>query len=127
MVYLFVGMGGIIGSLLRYGLSLLAVNIWGERFPIGTLLINLTGAFLLGWFTSRFGQSKKLHPYFITAFSTGVVGSYTTFSTFCLETVRLMEAEAYIKGLIYVLFSLFGGLLFVKMGQNFGNETGKAK
>lgn len=120
-------MGGIIGSLMRYVLSLLAVNIWGERFPIGTLLINLTGAFLLGWFTTRFGHSKKLHPYFITAFSTGVVGSYTTFSTFCLETVRLFEAEDYFKGMIYVLLSLFGGLLFVKMGQNFGDETGKVK
>ncbi|MED3564296.1 fluoride efflux transporter CrcB [Bacillus xiapuensis] len=127
MVYLFVGMGGIIGSLLRYALSLLAEDIWGDRFPIGTLLINLTGAFLLGWFTTRFGDSKRLHPYLITAFSTGVIGSYTTFSTFCLETVRLLEAEDYFKGMIYILLSLFGGLLFVKLGQNFGKETGSTK
>src|SRR6476660_2371520 len=83
LVYLLVGIGGVIGSLLRYLVSMLSMNLWGEGFPISTLLINLTGSFLLGVVTSRLVIPKKLHPHLLTALTTGVIGSYTTFSTFC--------------------------------------------
>src|SRR4051812_11111190 len=116
MVYFFVGIGGIIGSLLRYFLSNVALNLWGKGFPIGTLLINLTGAFFLGWLTSRFAESKKFPPAIYIGVSTGIIGSYTTFSTFCLEIVRLLEAESYIKGFLYLISSILGGLLLVRLG-----------
>lgn len=123
MVYFFVGIGGIFGSLLRYFMSAIALDIWGNGFPIGTLLINLTGSFILGWFTTKVSLPKKLHPYIISTISTGVIGSYTTFSTFCLETVHLVENESYIKALLYVVISSFGGLLFVKFGMMCGNRS----
>lgn len=122
LIYLFVGIGGIIGSLLRFILSTFAADLWGKGFPIGTLLINLTGAFILGWFTTKYILPKKLHPYISSAFSTGVIGSYTTFSTFCVETIHLVEDNEYLKGFIYVVISLFGGLLFVKMGMSVGSR-----
>jgi CrcB protein len=117
LIYFFVGIGGIVGSLLRYLLSYLALNIWGEGFPIGTLMINISGAFLLGWFSNAIVIPKKIHPNLIAALSTGVIGSYTTYSTFCMETVQLIESENYLKGFIYVGFSLLGGLFFVRLGK----------
>jgi fluoride exporter len=122
LVYFFVGIGGIVGSLLRYFMSTFASGLWGKGFPFGTLIINLTGSFILGWFTTKYILPKRLHPYIISAFSTGVIGSYTTFSTFCLETVHLVENNEYIKGLLYVLISLLGGLLFVRLGMSVGNR-----
>lgn len=125
MLYLFVGIGGILGSLFRYFLSISAVQLVGKEFPAGTLFINLSGALLLGWFTRRFVLSKKLNPYFTTAFSTGFIGSYTTFSTFCFESVNLLQTGYELKGIIYILVSLFGGLLFVRLGLYLGSLGSK--
>ncbi|CRK83745.1 fluoride efflux transporter CrcB [Neobacillus massiliamazoniensis] len=122
MLYLFIGIGGIIGSMLRYLVSIIAVQIWGKDFPLGTLLINLSGSFFLGWFTSAIVNQKKMHPYILTAISTGIVGSYTTFSTFCFETVHLFQMENYLKAFFYLLLSLFGGLFFVRLGVNVGEQ-----
>lgn len=127
MVYFFVGIGGIIGSMLRYILSILAVDIWGKGFPLGTLLINLSGAFILGWLTSRLVVPKKLPPSLLTALSTGVIGSFTTFSTFCIETVNLIESAHYIKGFLYMILSLLGGLFFVRLGINLGEQQLKKR
>ncbi|WHY75649.1 fluoride efflux transporter CrcB [Neobacillus sp. WH10] len=124
MVYIFVGLGGVTGSLLRYFLSILTVHFLGKEFPIGTLFINLTGSFFLGWMTNSLVVRKKLHPYLLTALTTGVIGSYTTFSTFCYETVHLFETRKYIFGLLYMIISFFGGLFFVKAGKKIG-EIGK--
>jgi CrcB protein len=119
LVYLLVGIGGVVGSLLRYLLSILAMNFSGAGFPIGTLFINLTGSFLLGWVTSQFVIPKKLHPYLLTGLTTGVIGSYTTFSTFCYETVHLIESKEYLWGFLYMFISLVGGLFFVRIGMSF--------
>lgn len=123
MLYLFVGIGGIVGSLLRYGLAEVTTYLWNTEFPLGTLLINVTGAFLLGWFTTRFVIRQKLHPYFLTAFTSGVVGSYTTFSTFCMDAVKLIEHGADIPGMLYIGASLLGGLLSVKLGMTLGEKN----
>ncbi|MBV7506835.1 fluoride efflux transporter CrcB [Bacillus sp. sid0103] len=123
MIYFLVGLGGVAGSLCRYLLSAMAVEIWGKDFPYGTLTINLTGAFLLGFITNQFSGSNKLHPYLYTALTTGVIGSYTTFSTFCLETVHLLETGKYIFGLLYVGVSFFGGLLVVRAGMTLSERA----
>jgi CrcB protein len=125
LVYLFVGAGGIIGSLFRYLLSNLAVSLWGNDFPFGTLFVNLSGAFFLGWFSSRFVYPKKLHPNAIVAISTGIAGSYTTFSTFSLETIRLLTSESHLFGVLYMGISLLGGLVLVSLGLSVGDLTKK--
>ena len=129
MVYMYVGLGGMAGSLLRYCLSMLAIQLWGREFPVGILLINVTGSFLLGWMTSKYILPKKGHPYLLTALSTGVIGSYTTFSTFCLDTVQLLKTNHYLIAFLYIVISLIGGLLFVRLGLFLGkrgtNEAGK--
>ncbi|XJZ25807.1 fluoride efflux transporter CrcB [Bacillota bacterium Lsc_1132] len=126
MIYLLVGLGGILGSLLRYLVSFATRDLWNLGFPLGTLFINLTGAFLLGFITSRFVTPKKFDPTILTAFSTGVIGSYTTFSTFCLETVQLFDTGAYMKAFFYIGISLAGGLLFVHLGMQAGNQEDRS-
>jgi fluoride exporter len=129
MVYLMIGIGGLAGSLLRYSLSVLTVHFWDDGFPVGTLIINLTGSFFLGWFSSKFIAAKRLSPSLTSFISTGFIGSYTTFSTFSLETIHLLEAGEYINGLLYVIISLLAGLLLVRLGVYIGGikkkETGK--
>ena len=66
---------------------------------------------------------QKLNPYFLTAFTSGVVGSYTTFSTLCTDTVKLVDHGAYGISFVYILGSLFGGLIFVRMGLTLGGKS----
>ncbi len=87
--YLLVALGGAVGANARYVAATLAATCWGTRLPWGTLLINVTGSFLLGLFlavpTLGTGAGRAL-------LATGFCGGYTTFSTFAFETVALAEA-----------------------------------
>ncbi|OCA90788.1 hypothetical protein A8F94_02625 [Bacillus sp. FJAT-27225] len=123
MEYLFVGIGGAIGSLLRYLFS--GLHLPGGSFPFGTLAVNLLGSYFLGWFTSRFISQKKIHPNWSVFFTTGLTGSFTTFSAFCLETVMLVDQGQYMAASFYFLFSLIGGLGFVWIGTFQGKSQVK--
>ncbi len=112
MSYLSVGIGGIIGSLLRYYIGLSSVIWWSSPFPIATLVINLIGCFVLGWFTTYLSKLKLFSPSLLTGFGTGLVGSFTTFSTFSVETVQLIQNSLWGFAILYVLGSLFGGIIF---------------
>ncbi|ALC90250.1 hypothetical protein AM500_10995 [Bacillus sp. FJAT-18017] len=125
MQYLFVGLGGAIGSLLRYILS--GLNVPELVFPIGTLAINLSGAFFLGWFTARLLSPGKINANWAGFFTTGVTGSFTTFSAFCLETVLLLEKGHFLIASFYLLLSLAGGLGLVSLGTSIDkNQAEKA-
>ncbi|MGD6974523.1 fluoride efflux transporter CrcB [Bacillus altitudinis] len=125
MIYFLVGSGGIIGSLLRYYLGVFTHSWWGYNFPLGTLLINLIGCFVLGWFTNKIVRLKQFHPYVLAALGTGLVGSFTTFSTFSVETVILIQHHSAELALLYVLLSLFGGLLMSWLGYEIGYRSFK--
>ncbi|MBU5211914.1 fluoride efflux transporter CrcB [Heyndrickxia oleronia] len=121
MSYLFVGIGGIIGSLLRYYIGLSSVIWWSSPFPIATLVINLIGCFVLGWFTTYLSKLKLFSPALLTGFGTGLVGSFTTFSTFSVESVQLIQNSLWGFAILYVLSSLFGGLFFSYFGYRLGD------
>jgi fluoride exporter len=127
LLYLFAGLGGVAGSLFRYILSVIIGQFWGGEFPIGTLFINLTGAFLLGWVTNLLVIPKKLPPQLLTALTTGVIGSYTTFSTFCYETVELFDKGEFLLGCLYIAVSVYGGLFFVKAGMKLSDYGKKSR
>lgn len=122
MVYIYVGIGGAIGSLIRYFLSYLIIPT-GNVFPLGTLLVNLLGAFILGWFVSRVVPLSSLNPVFKTGISSGVIGSFTTFSTLSLEAMQLMLNDRWGLLFLYVILSAVGGLGLTALGYFLGRGT----
>lgn len=114
---LLVGLGGMLGAMLRY-LMALAVLAWplGERFPLATLLINIAGCLLIGLLVGlveRQGWPGELWRLFLMV---GVLGGFTTFSAFGLETISLLQRDALALALFYVGGSVLGGLLAVWLG-----------
>ncbi|MGE8205067.1 fluoride efflux transporter CrcB [Heyndrickxia sp. NPDC080065] len=122
MIYIAVGIGGMIGALLRYYLGFSVGNWWSFPFPLGTFIINMIGCFILGWLTTYLSKIKKIHPFILTGFGTGLVGSFTTFSTFSYETVHLIQLSLWGTAAAYVLFSLWGGLSFSFFGYRLGKK-----
>ncbi|UKS30086.1 fluoride efflux transporter CrcB [Paenibacillus sp. HWE-109] len=111
---LYIGLAGILGALARFGFS----TIWNPStevvFPWGTFFCNLAGCLLLGFlvFTDKLRIPAKLQM----AITTGFIGSFTTFSTFSYETVNMLRQGHMILALLYVLGSLWGGLLITWLG-----------
>jgi fluoride exporter len=87
-------LGGSIGALSRYGVSLLAAKLFGTRFPWGTLMVNLVGCFLIGLsFALADRGNSILNPSIRLFFVTGYLGALTTFSTYVLETTNAVSAQ----------------------------------
>jgi CrcB protein len=110
-----VGIGGIVGALARYGLALLGNPADPAAFPWGTLLCNLAGCLLLGWLASL--AEGRLPPRLKLGLTTGVIGAFTTFSTFSLELVSLLQHGRLFSALVYALVSAAGGLLLTRAGM----------
>lgn len=102
MNFLFVALGGALGAVCRYGLSLITVKI---DFPLMTFITNLLGAFLIGLIVG-FAGKKNASANLILFLKTGVCGGFTTFSTFSLETFNLIQAGNYVTAGIYAALSL---------------------
>lgn len=121
MVYLIVGLAGILGALSRYYLGLSIDVLWHHPFPLATLFINLFGCFLLSWITTYISRLNIFPSEVVTGIGTGFVGSFTTFSTFGVETMKLINQSAWSIAIVYVLCSIFGGLFMSSMGYKLGN------
>jgi len=118
MTYVWVGIAGAVGALLRYGLGLFLQQPGSPAaFPFGTLAANLTGCFVLGWFSRRVLGNPRVSPRFRAAVSTGLIGSFTTYSAFGVETVELVRLGKWGSAALYIGISLVGGLLLVRMGS----------
>ena len=124
MNYLAVGIGGVVGALLRYFIGMSVHIWWVSSFPVGTLTINLVGAFVLAWFNEKVNGSFRVSEWVRLGFGTGLVGSFTTFSTFSVETVTLLRQGDWGLAFLYVLLSLFGGLFFAYVGYWTANNVG---
>ncbi|MGE6492501.1 fluoride efflux transporter CrcB [Exiguobacterium sp. NPDC077395] len=123
MLYVYVGLAGAVGALARYGLGLLVASFGTSPFPVATLLINLIGSFLLGWLTHRFLQTGKPSPQIVTIVGTGMIGSFTTFSTFSVETIQLLENDHVLLAVAYVFLSITLGLWSSWVGYRVGTKT----
>lgn len=122
MIYLWVGAAGMVGALLRYYLGLVIGFWWLGLFPFATLIANMLGSFALGWLTMYIAKIKRLSPDLLTALGTGLVGSFTTFSTFSVETVGLLRESHMALAFTYVFFSVVGGLAMSAFGYNLGRR-----
>lgn len=116
MVYLAVGLAGAIGAVFRYWLGEAVHGWWSHPFPFGTLIINYIGCIALGWFTAVMSRKPAFPSWLRTGIATGLIGSFTTFSTFSVETLTLLQNGQWMLALLYVLLSLWGGLLLAWWG-----------
>src|ERR1039457_7119216 len=89
----------------------------GSSFPTGTLIVNIAGCLLLGGVTQFGLHHLSLSPNWRIGLSVGFLGAFTTFSTFGLETVRLMEDGEWIRAVLYVSSSIIGGVLAIVGGM----------
>lgn len=98
-----VGLGGFVGSVLRYLVTLLP---YGAGFPVKTLAINVLGAFVLGLICALATRHVDASPQLVLMLKVGVCGGFTTFSTFALETSDLLQSGAWPAALAYVVVSV---------------------
>jgi fluoride exporter len=113
---------GAIGTLARYGLQGIVQIRMGSTFPYGTLLINLTGCFLLG-LIGQFTLNRVVIPVdWRVAIAVGFFGGYTTFSSFGWETAKMLEDGEWLRASTYVGASVFAGLLLSIAGIRLANR-----
>ncbi len=110
-----VGIGGFCGAISRFQIGLWLARFSGA-FPLATLSINLFGCFLIGILAALGEKRGVLTPEIRLFLQVGVLGGFTTFSTFGLETFALLRAEKLGLALAYVGLSVMGGLLMVALG-----------
>jgi CrcB protein len=115
MRFLWVALGGALGSIARYTLGAWVFSRMGVRFPYGTFVINITGCFVIGLALTILDTHAELPSAWRLAVPIGFVGAYTTFSTFEFETYRLGQDRPAIA-LLYVGSSVILGYLAVYLG-----------
>jgi fluoride exporter len=114
--YLVVMLGGATGSLARYLIGTAIMSRMGGRFPMGTFFINVTGSFLIGFTMTLLTQRFSPHPNWQLGLVVGVLGGYTTFSSFEWETAGLVRTGALWLGLLNVGGSVLLGYFAVWLG-----------
>ncbi len=117
--FLAIGLAGFFGAITRYAVGGYIKNMMGAAaFPWGTLIVNITGSFLIGFLVAMAGGRLPVDPGIRTAVIIGFVGSYTTFSTFSFETLDLMANGSWPAAAFNVAAAVVVGLLAVYLGMN---------
>jgi len=121
MGFLIVFLGGGIGAALRHGVNLAAARLLGTGFPYGTLVINVIGSLAMGLIAEYFALKAGLPQRWRLFLTTGILGGFTTFSAFSLESALLYERGEIAAAAIYIVASvvlaiaaLFAGLAIVR-------------
>ena len=115
MIYLLILAGGGLGSLTRYVAGAAVMSRFGSRFPLGTMVINVTGSFLIGLLMTLFTE-RQPHPYWRPLLVVGFLGGYTTFSSFEWETYSAVRDGGFWIGLANVVGSVALGYAAVWLG-----------
>ncbi len=111
--YVMVAIGGGLGSIVRFSLGTYIGSRWGTRFPYGTLLINITGSFLIGVILTVLAAKAEWSPYWRYLVPIGFLGGYTTFSSFEYETLRTIQDGQIGLALLYIGASVIVGFAAV--------------
>jgi len=109
--------GGAAGAVCRWMVGLACGRLFGTRFPVGTMVINLTGSFFLGWFATLAAGRLTVSDTARLAIAVGFVGAYTTFSTFMFESIALWDNGALFKAMLNLVASIVLGLSAVRLGM----------
>ena len=119
--YIWVSVGGAIGSAARFWISGLIAERYGETFPLGTLAVNVTGSFIIGLFAALTDPEGRwlVSPSFRQFFMIGVCGGYTTFSSFSLQTLALAHDGEWFRAMANAIASVVFCLFAVWLGHFF--------
>lgn len=121
MSFVLVAIGGALGAVCRYGLSLLPLS---SHFPFATFVTNVLGAFVMGFIIELAEERKVLSPHATIFWKVGFCGGFTTFSSFSLETVRLLDKQAYGLALLYSASSVLACLVALICGRYLAARLG---
>lgn len=122
--YLLVAAGGALGSVARYGAGVLVGKAWGATFPLATLMINIAGSLAMGLFIGYLARTTPNWQADARLFvAVGILGGFTTFSSFSLDTIAMLERGEVVQAGLYVVASvavgiaaLYGGLVLLRGG-----------
>ncbi|MAY99591.1 MAG: fluoride efflux transporter CrcB [Micavibrio sp.] len=120
---LFIALGGAIGAVLRHLANGAALRMAGPEFPYGTLSVNIIGSFAMGlfiaWLVTHEPQSANLRAFV----SVGLLGAFTTFSTFSLDTITLIERGALTQATLYIMASVMIAIVALWAGLVLGKAV----
>lgn len=114
--YLYIAVGGALGSLARYWVGSAVADRMGTKFPYGTLIVNISACLIIGFSLTLFGRRPDFNPALRFLIPIGFVGAYSTFSTFEWETFANLQTGAFFVAATYVVLSCFLGLVAVWCG-----------
>jgi len=122
--YLLVAVGGALGSMARYGTGVLVGKAWDSTFPLGTMLINIAGSMAMGLFVGYLVRTTPTWQADARLFvAVGIFGGFTTFSSFSLDAIAMLERGEVAPAFLYVVGSvvvgiaaLYGGLVVMRVG-----------
>lgn len=114
--FLLISLGAVLGANTRYWLSDWIAQKWGSAFPFGTLVINVTGSFILGFFMTLATERFLLDPRWRFLVTVGFLGAYTTFSTYSYESFSLIAKGQWLAGLANLLGSSLLGVIAAGAG-----------
>ncbi|QWK20297.1 MAG: fluoride efflux transporter CrcB [Hydrogenobacter thermophilus] len=115
-----IAFGGALGSVLRYVVSKALQEKVGIDFPFGTLFVNITASFFIGFFFAYLVEKLTISPTFRAFLITGFLGGYSTFSTLTYESYSLLMNGEIVKFIFYAVGSLLSGIFMTLLGYNLG-------
>jgi fluoride exporter len=114
--YLWIAIGGSLGSLARYSVGSMIGSRMGIKFPYGTFVVNMTACIMIGFSLAFLGRRADSNPAWRFLIPVGFIGAYSTFSTFEWETFSSLQTGAFLMAALYVVLSIFLGLIAVWCG-----------
>jgi len=122
MTILYIALGGIAGTLSRYGLEGWIQTRTASGFPLGTLVVNISGSFLLGFILRIATGAAVISPDVRAGITIGFCGAFTTMSTFSYESVTLLNDGDYLRAALYMTATILGCVAAVMTGAALGNK-----
>lgn len=114
---IYVGIGGGIGAVIRYVVTMQSAKMINSNIPMGTLIVNIVGGFLIGIIMELTISTDLISPNLKLFLTTGIMGGLTTFSTFSLETINLMSDGKYLVGIANILLNVILSLCGVVLAR----------
>lgn len=116
MAWLLVAIGGAVGAMMRYGMGQLMQQVTGRDYPYGTLTVNVLGSLFIGVLYVAIVEKSSLSEEWRLALVVGVLGAFTTFSSFSMETIQLLERSGAALAMVNVVANVILCLLFCWLG-----------